>query len=978
MPLFNSAVPSAHLRHRLRALWLLLLFAPSALFAAALEPQAPLPTDPKVHYGSLPNGMQYQIRAHATPPGKAALWLHIGSGSLNEDDNQQGLAHYLEHLAFNGSANFPPGTMIRRFEELGLSLGRHQNAFTDFAQTTYSLTLPNTKDEMVDLAFLALSDIAFRLSLDAREIDKERPVILAEARARMGSGQRTFEKTLPVLLPGSRFAARLPIGEQADIQNATRDILKAYYDRWYHPANATLIIVGDIDPVAFERRVARHFGDWKSATSPSQNAAAGIKPYSKSRAAVITDPELVKAEVSAFNLSGPRPVHTVGQYRQSLVDFIGTFAMNRRLADIVHAGNAPFLRANTGTMSVYDHATLASINASGRTGRWQDSLRTLLLEVKRGREHGFHEQELADAKKALIAWAQDAVRTAPTRDAHELIGEMNRAVAEGKKTLAAEQERALLEVLLPSITLDEVSAAFRANFAPDARLLLVKMPQKRGIKQPTEAQLLKIARAAESTAVAALPPKKRPQALLAKEPVPGTVVARETDPDLKAHSYTLNNGVRVHVRQMDYKKGQVLVNVTLADGVQRETAKNRGITALAARAFAAPATRTLSSIDIRDLLTGKNVGVSGEAEADALSLQVGGSSEDIDEGMRLAHLLLTQAKIEDTAFKTFKQRSLQWLDEQDFSVEGQLSRRVNALLMGDDPRFQPPTREQVELLNLSAAQAWLNEILRTAPIEAAIVGDIDDQRALDLALRYLGSLPKREVVDARHRPAPINPKTGPLEAAVEVKTITPRARVLVAWRGADWQDVKDRRVLDMAAAILQQRLFNDLREDRGLVYSVGVNAVPGRIYAGTGQFAVSFTTDPEKALEAATLAQAAAERLAKEGPSEEELDTVRRQFAHEIETSRREPMYWATILSTLDYYGTRLHDVKTAPTAIMAYTADDIRQGLQKYMTQERRLRVVSAPVPEPGTETAPAPAIAPIAASKTGAKPEVQKTATQ
>ncbi len=978
MPLLNFASPTAHLRYRLRALWLLLLFAPAALFAAALDPQAPLPADPAVHYGSLPNGMQYQIRAHATPPGKAALWLHIDSGSLNEDDNQQGLAHYLEHLAFNGSGNFPPGTMIKRFETLGLSLGRHQNAFTDFTQTTYSLTLPNTKDEVVDLAFLALSDIAFRLTLDAREIDKERPVILAEARARMGSSQRTFEKALPVLLPGSRFATRLPIGEQADIQNATRDILKAYYDRWYHPANATLIIVGDIEPADFERRVARYFSEWPAATAPAKDAEAGIKPYTKTRAAVVTDPELVDAEVSALNLRGARPVRTVGQYRESLIDYIGTFVMNRRLTDLVHAGNAPFLRANAATTSVYDYATLASASASGRTRRWQDSLHTLLQEVKRAREHGFHEQELADAKKALLAWADDAVRTAPTRDAHELIGEMNRAVTEEKKTQSAEQERALLEALLPSITLDEVSAAFRANFAPDARLLLVKMPQKSGVKRPTQAQMLKIAQAAERTTVAALPPKQRPQALLAKEPVPGAVVAQETDPDLKAHSYTLSNGVRVHLRRMDYKKGQVFVNVTLADGVLRETAKNRGITALAARAFAAPATRNLSSIDIRDLLTGKNVEVSGEARADALTLQVGGSNQDIEEGMRLAHLLLTQGKIEDTAFKTFKQRSLQWLDQQNFSVEGQLSRRANALLMGDDPRFQPPTREQVELLNLGAAQAWLDEILRTAPIEAAIVGDISDESALDLALRYLGSLPKREVVDARHRPAPINHKAGPFDAAVEVKTITPRARVLVAWRGADWQDVKDRRVLDMAAAVLQQRLFEDLREERGLVYSVGVNAIPGRVYAGTGQFAVSFTTDPEKALEAATLAQAAAERLAKEGPSEEELNTVRRQFAHEIETSQREPTYWASVLSTLDYYGTRLRDVKAAHAEMMAYSAEDIRQALRKYMTQERRLRVVSAPAAESAPNTVPMRATAPLATRTAPANADAQRATAQ
>lgn len=952
------------LRHRLALFWLAILLMPLAALAQ-VPVERPLPTDPRVHVGILANGMHYEIRHNQTPPGKVTVWLHIGSGSLNENHQQQGLAHYLEHMAFNGTKHFPGNAMFRRFAAIGLTLGRHQNAYTDFDQTTYSLSLPDARPQTLDLALLALSDIAYRMSLEPKQIDAERGVILSEARSYMGPGERTLYKILPQLLPGSRFSRRLPIGQREDIEHADRTLLKAYYDRWYRPDNSTLLVVGDVDAATMTARIRHYFGDWKARSPRMPDASPGIRPYSDTRAVVVTDPELVNAEVGAVRVRGPRPILTEADYRRSLIDFIGAWIMDRRLNNLIDTGDAPFLSAAVDTSPLSKYATLASITADGRAHDWRAMLERVLAEVKRARQFGFQAQELADAKQALRAWAKDNVDSDATRDNRNIIGDLNAAVSDGSHPMSAEQERAVLDRVLPTVTQAEVEAAFRRNYGDEERLFVVKLPAKNGAAAPSQAQVMAAAATGEATAVTALPPQIQPHSLLTSDPAPGHVANARIDRDLGIYTYTLTNGVRVHIRQMTYRKNQVYVGVTLAGGTPEETAATRGYTAAAARAWTNPATRSRTSSQIRDLFIGKNVGVSGQAVGDGLALNVAGSPADLRDGLRLAYLLLTQPRIEPVAFKRFKERTALWLAQRKFSVEAQLDQRVNALLMNNDPRFLPPTQAQVEHISLAGAQRWLDHVIRTAPIEVSIVGDIDRERALRLALTYFGSLPARPTIDnsaAQVRQVALKP--GPYNAMVQVNTITPRASVEVAWRGADWANTKDRRALEMAASILELRLFNELREKRGLVYSVDCRAIPGGIYRGSGQFAVSFTTAPNTAMRAADIAQRVIARFVKEGPTAQEMSTMRHQLAQRLQSEQREPSFWAATLATLDYHQTHLDDLKSAPKTMLAYTAVDLRAALQKYLVPPGQLRVVSAPVEETakaasaavttGTETKP------------------------
>ena len=913
--------------------------------ALGLDLDDPLPVDPEVYMVEMPSGFNCWIREHKTPPDRVGMWLHVDSGSINEEEDERGLAHFLEHLAFRGSKNFPPGTLIKYFESIGLTFGRHQNASTGFDQTTYRLTLPDTKEETLRKGLLCMADFAFRLSLLQEEADKERGVVLEELRARKGPSQRIFEECLPILLPGSRVAERLPIGKEEVIKVVGHGHFESYYKTWYRPDNTTLLIVGDIDAAVMEELVADAFTDWQFAAYARPNADAGVKPYTRTRAAVMTDPEITEAEVSAVSVRPLEEFATVGDFRRALVDSLGTWIVNRRLGDMVREGTAPFQDAAVSKERVLGIMTYIDAEAEGKPDKWEPMLRSLLTELRRARQHAFRDKEFEDAKKATVAALEKAASVESTRDQRFFLRYMNECVGEGRTPISAVQKLELAQSLIPTFTRHEVWGAFRQNFSADARLILVILPEREGLEAPSEETLLALEKEVEAAHVEAPAVKERITSLLEREPAPGMVVEQEEERDLEILSVTLSNGVRAHLRNMDYKKDTVLVNITLAGGAIRETVENHGVTSVAALALKRPASQELTSTQIRDFMTGKKVSIGGSVSRDAVTVSIEASPEDLEEGLRLAHLLLTEPRIEAAALKVWKEQMTQRIEERKTNVRDQMVERADVLLSGDDPRLRFPTQEQVDALTLEQGQEWLEDMIRSAPVEVSFVGDLDRDRALELTRKYLGSLPPRPRADPTIQPLrEVRQGPGPLSSTVEVDTITPKATAMVGWRGADWTGLKDRRCLQIAAEILSTRLRKEIRERRGLTYSPFCIARPAKAYAGMGQFVALLTADPETAAETAELTRSVMADFATEGPTEDEMDVVRKQFANRIETSQKEPRYWASILADLDYHGTKLSDVKEAREKYTTYTRYDLLEVLGKYVTGERRIQVIALP----------------------------------
>lgn len=934
-------------RRLILTLCVLLLCLSWSHVTAAEETDAVLPADPAVRIGTLENGVTYWVRSHATPPGKITLWMRVGTGSLNEADGQEGLAHYLEHMAFKGTEHFPPGELIAFFESLGLRFGQHQNAFTGFDQTTYTLSLPNTHPETLDKGLLYFADIAFRMRLAADDVDKERSVILEEKRARKGVQQRLTEKLLPELLPGSRLARRLPIGLEETIAHLQRGDFVAYYTTWYHPAKVTILVVGDVPVDAIEAAISKHFAPWQRDQAAPTDQDAGLRPYDAPRTLVVTDPELTTASVETLALRPRKPTRTVADLRHQLLARLGTWMVNRRMEQRIREGTAPYQAARVRQGIFLSVTEQIRAEAEAAPASWTAAMADLITDIQSARLHGFTDQELVIAKKATLAAAEHATQTESTQDAQAFLSAMNRALSAGEQPRSAAQKLALLQQLLPGITTAEVATAFAANFTPEHRAYIVSLPEQSGVEIPSREALRTVVEGALAQPVVPWQSKARPTALLEQEPQPGTIVEQTRFAPLAVTQATLSNNVRLHYRYMDFKKDHVTVTLTLAGGAMQERADQRGLTEVATLALSTPATSRLSSTDIRDLMTGKKVAVEGRMTEDTVVLSVSGAPEDLQDGLRLAHALLQDARLEPASVTLWKDQKLQELAAVRRRIDVRAREAAALVTGGNDPRRGLLTPEEVTTRAdaIAAAQTWLTGLLRSAPMEVAIVGDLPEGRALELATTYIGSLPPRPRSDPALAPLrQMASFTGPLERTLEVETITPRAQPILLWRCADWQDVRGRRLMFIASRLLERRVRQALREERGLTYSAAVYAQPSKIYPGTSALYVEFTTDPEKAAEAAALVKSVVERFATEGPTDTEMDTVRKQLQNNLETMYKEPRFWVDVLADLEYHGTKLEDLEGVIEKFLAFSQDDVAAEIRQTVVPERFAIIMARP----------------------------------
>jgi zinc protease len=944
---------------------LLLMLQLPALPLTAADESMPLPTDPAIHIGRLDNGVTYWLRSHATPPGKIALWMHVSTGSVNEADGQEGIAHYLEHMAFNGTDHFPPGELITYFESLGLRFGQHQNAFTSFDQTTYIISLPNTDPETIDKGLLFLADVAFRMRLNQSEIDQERNVILEEKRARKGVGQRLTEKLLPTLLPGSRLAQRLPIGLEGTLKQLQRDDFQDYYSTWYHPSNVTILAVGDAPVDTIAAAVAKHFGSWQRKQPLPIDKPHGITPYTQQRAIVVTDPEVTTASLEMLGISQLTPLRSQADFRRRLVNNLGAWIINQRLHQLVQEGKAPYQSAYLRRSSLFNVAQQFSAEANAEPTAWTAALKGLLIEIQRARQYGFTALELDQAKRATLASAEHAAQTAATREASAFLRSMNRAVAKGERPRSAEQNLQLMQQLLPAISLHDVSQAFHAHYTPEHKAFILTLPEQDDLPVPKPDEILALVNTALSTAVEAWQDTAQPTSLLAQEPQAGDITELDHFAPLDITHVTFANNVRMHYRFMDFKQDHVTVTITLPGGKIRETSNLRGITSLAALALSQPATEQFSSTAIRNFMTGKKVSVAGHMTPDALRLNVSGTPEALEDGLQLVHLLLQDARIEPPSVMLWKQRQLQSLASFQTDIRSRVQVMARLALSNHDARQAVLSSDQViaRANDIPQAQAWLDNMLRQAPMEVAMVGDITQQRALHLAAKYLGSLPKRPRHD--HTLAPLRQLayvSGPLRKTIEVETITPRAYSMLMWRSAAWQEVRGRRLIHLIARILEGRLREEVREKHGLTYSVSVFARPSKIYPSLSALHVAFTADPNHVSEAVRVARSVVEQFAATGPTDEEVNTVRKQLKNSINTMLKRPRFWVNLLSDLEYHGTHLEDVVGLLDQILAFSRSDIAAEAKKVITPERFILVVGNPkaphqtplvqVPEPTSVT--------------------------
>lgn len=922
-----------------------LLAAAMVLAGAAVRADV-LPKDERILEGKLGNGVRWMYRQHDNPPGKMGAMIHVKSGSLNETEAQRGLAHFLEHMCFNGSEHFPPGTLVPYFESIGLRFGPDLNAFTSFDQTAYMLFLPDAEDATVDRALTVLSDYAFRASLLQEEIDKERGVVLEEARSGKNAFQRVRDELWPRLFEGSRFAQRLPIGDEKVLATANREEFEDYYRAWYRPEHITVLLVGDAPAERFVPMIEKWFGSYVP-KGPAQVAMkAEFKMFAAERGLVATDEELSDCEVEMLALRpGRPPTTTAAQWRRELVEELGDWIINRRHENMIKRGEVSYTRAGSSVSDFFHEVVMASTSATGEPAEWSAMLGELVGEVKRACEHGFTARELELAKKEVLATAKHRVETESTQNARRLLFGMLSGVNNGEPVMSAQQRLDLYEQFLPEVSLAEVTDAYRANFAPGGFAYVVTMKKGEGISVPSEAEVLAAAKAAWGRKVEPLADEDATVELLEKLPAPGKVVEKTTDTDLGITSAWLSNGVRVHHRYMDYKKDSVWVTIHLAGGDIEESRENAGVTEVAALAIDVAATSRIPSTTMRDLMTGHNIEVRATRGGDTLGLEVSGSPKDLEVGLQKAHALLTDGIIEEPAFKNWKQESLQRIAMLDKMPRFKAVEATEDLLSGGDPRLAFPTKETVEAQSVAAAQAWFNRLREKAPIEVAFVGDLPLERALALAEQYLGSLPERpRSADHLKKLRKLSRSTGPLARHVEVDTVTPQAMAVAGFVGTEGRNIADTRAMDLAAEIVSSRLIKRIREELAIVYSIRGRATPSWTYEDAGRFGAGAPCDPQNAEKVVAEIHRVLAEFAENGPTVEELENAKKQVLNGLDTTTREPSYWLDVLKNHDLHGRDLAEIKREKEAYAPYTAEQVRTVFRKYYAPERQFSVTAVP----------------------------------
>ncbi len=942
----------------------------SLAVAAAAYADEPLPRDPNNTYGSFENGMSYIIRHNANPPGRVSVWIHIKTGAINEKDDQNGIAHFLEHMAFNGSTHFPPGKLLPLLGSLGMTFGADTNAHTSLQETVYKLNLPDTKPKNIDLAMRIFSDYAGGLNLSDEEINNERKVILEEYRTGTGPGKRLGKLFDRDVFAGTRLADHDVIGDAEQIKKFTPAQFRNYYNTWYQPKNMTLIVVGDVTPDDVLPSAKKWLSGVSARTTDTPQQKAGIKPTGQPAAYVYTDAEQVEGEVQLLRLgAGEPPVTTYEAYRTETLRQIAAAIVNRRYANLVKSGRAAFRGASADVDPFLTETVISAASATGEPGDWKPMLQQLVTEIDRALEHGFTDAEMKLIVKGITAEAERAVTAESTRETREVVARLSSDIGRERPLLSAAQDLELFKRVVAGLTVADLNRAFTDAFSGNKFAYVLNLPaNKAGFAAPRADEVLAVADAAWSNKTDAIADAKAAESILAAEPAAGTVANMEIDPDLKITTATFANGVVLHHKFSDYKKDRVLVSIALPGGQIEETNDTRGISDLAGVILERPATNRLTSTQVADLLTGKTVAVKGGIGNDSLLIQVTGTNKDLPAGLQLAYALLTDGKLEQASVDDWKKNTLQEIEADKTQARAHLQEALSKTVYGGDPRFRPLVPDDVNRLTRDAAEAWYKRITGGSAVEVTIVGDIKAEDAMALAARYVGALPKREHgFDALDGLREIKRPAGPFKADVKFTSVTPQALAMAGFISCEMTS-PDRRPLVLAAEVLTTRMIDRLREKEQLVYSIGARNQPARGLPGTGLFSAGSFTDPTNDTKLADEVLEMVNEFAKTGPTDEELTTAKKQVITTVSTQMRDPGFWLGQLSEQTYRKLKLADLKELPAIYETFSKEDVRAVVAKYLKPETTVRMIITP--EAGAATpstnAAAPTPTPVPAATT------------
>jgi zinc protease len=908
-----------------------------------LRPDTPLPVDPQVRHGVLANGVRYYVRANTRPERRAELRLVVNAGSILEEDDQRGLAHFLEHMAFNGTESFEKQELVHYLESVGMRFGPDLNAYTSFDETVYMLTIPTDSQHVVETGFQILGEWASGISLDSAAIEGERGVVVEEWRSRLGAQERVSEAQMPVLVRGSRYVDRRPIGLRETLETFPHEALRRFYRSWYRPDLMAVVAVGDFDAAQVEGMIRGRFGALPAGASAPPRPAHDVPAHGETLFLTTTDPELTTTRVEVLHKQPRAPSRTVADYRATLIEWLYDGMLNDRLTEITQKPGAPFLGALSSRGGLVRPTEVYALAAVVPEGGAAQGLEALLIESERVARHGFTATELERGKLNLLRSLERSYAERGRTNSGSYASAYVSHYLNGTPIPGIEFEYPVARSLLPTVALEEVNRlASEWNTEAD-RVVLVSAPEKPGVQAPGEAELRGVMAAVQGAQIEAYVDAVVTEPLVAAPPAPAEIVSETRHDAVDVLEWRLANGVRVLLKATDFRDDEIVMSAYSPGGLSVASDALYQSASFAEDVIQMSGAGAFSAVDLERALAGKAVTVQpylGDLEEGISGFA---SPRDVETLFQLVYLYFTAPRFDEGAMGALRDQLRAVLANRGADPNAAFSDTLQATLAQHHPRHPPPTMALVDGFDARAAFDFFGDRFADASdFTFVFVGNLDVEAIRPLVQRWLGGLPSTRRADS-WRDTGVRPPTGVVEKVVR-QGVEPRAQTRLVFSGRAPYTRENRYTLRSLADVLDMRLREVLREDLGGTYGVSVSGSSVRRPEERYTFNIAFGAAPEQldTLVAAVFAEI--ERLAREGPSADDLLRAREIQRRERETQLRQNGYWAGQLVGYAREGLDFAEITTYERLIDNLSVQQVRDAARAWLRRDNYVRVSLMP----------------------------------
>jgi zinc protease len=920
-----------------------------SLSAQNFAPNAVLPLDAAIKTGALPNGLKFYIRKNGRPEKRVSLRLAVKAGSLEENDDQLGLAHLIEHMAFNGSEHFKSGEVFTYFERVGARLGPHVNASTSFDETIYMLDLPTDQGDVLAKGLTALADFAGGLTFDPKEVDKERGVVIEEWRGSLGAGSRIRDKQIPIIFYKSRYADRLPIGKPEIIRNAPVAKLREFYDTWYRPERMAVLVAGDIDPAAIETSIRSTFGGLRDRAKAVKVPNGTVTMKHPVMASVITDAELTRTNAQIIRKHVKAGDQRVSDYRRSLVERMAQMMLNDRLAEIARRPDAKFLGAGAGTESITPEVDAFVINVRAPDEKIEEGMTAVAVEAKRARDFGFSTSELDRAKKNLAAGYEQVYQERDKSESGSFAQELLSLFLQNEPAPGIAYEYELVKQLLPTITTSEVANAMRRLMTDEGKIVLLTAPQKDSVKLPNDASLRSTLASAESTSVTPWNDTTTVRELVQNKPQPAAIVSRRQLPDVDVTVVKFGNGIEAWLKPTTFKNDQILYTLSAKGGASLSTAEDFEEAALATNYVRTSGVGGLKALDLEKILAGKIAGASPFISLSSHGISGNAAPSDLETGLQLLYESFVAPGDDPEQFDVMKRQLLNAVANRGRAPGQVFGEKLEQINTSNHYTSQALTAERIEKLDRQKMLSFYKQrFSNAADFTFFMVGAFKVDDVLPLVAQYVGGLPMTGPARNDVKDIGIHFPQSAVRDKVEMGR-EPRSNVVISFYAEQSSDPVEVENVQAATTVLDIALRDVLREALSQTYTVSVGqGGPGLPQRGGGFMRVSFGAAPENVASMTERVLTEIKNLQAGGPSLDLTNRAKEAAKRSYEQALQQNGYWLGRLQGVHEFGRDPKEIVTRTARIDAVTPQTIQDVFKKNFPMDRYTVVTLMPATPP------------------------------